>query len=48
MTCYFVIISSTENQTVVYAFLSISRFLHNVLELDELYRMVLVLEFNFE
>ena len=48
MTCHVVIISSAENQIEVYAFLSIFRFLHIIEELDELYRMVLVLEFNLE
>ena len=42
-------IVSFENQIVVCAcFINFFRFLHIIVELDELYRMVLVLEFNFK
>ena len=48
MTCYVVIISSAENQIVVYAFFIEFRFLHIIVELDKLYLVVLVLEYNFK
>ena len=45
---YYNYISSAENQIVVSAFFIDFSILHIIVELDELYRMVLVLEFNFE